>query len=818
MKPTEQPSRLAASVPLSPIAASSHSRGSLAWDAEAAAYLFETDVAQYRVVLGPGDEQNGLLFIEGRAGLPFANRPWLPLLRDAGMLLREPEGGVLPAGATHQRCELSELQHSIRGRTVCLRISESVNGATLRRKLELRLTGRALEIAVEATGGKPLEGFCGFSLGQIGPDDARRVPIPGLPEPLLVLEPDGFLGAFADRSGDASSYPPGGAFYRPDLNGVSRAIRETFYVTLSTEPLDPLPSLQRPPAPFRRDLERRIALDFFSEAPYAEDERILRLLHHYGLHDVLLIYRNWQQFGYERRDPLHYPANPERGTNEEFRQMLHTAADNGWLPALREEYSTMAVDSPYFSKQVIASWWDGKPRMGRGGRPSITAHRMLEFARLEATKIRHNYPTRAAFVDGHTAWNPEACYRQVDAVPGSPAGTEGRAVQHVGAVLDFLRETYDGPVIGASGAGPSRFDTFAAGMAEGVIRAVDGGADAPLIVDYELQEVRPSLIGIGAGTYRQFCGLATGERVDISRMDTDAYRITEIALGHTGYVGNYRMKPGPHGPAFPGGASVAAVREYYLLRSLQELAFDAPVRAVRYRFGPRMLSLREALLGNHDLRQAQLRIEYENGLTVWINRHRRDVWTVDASGERWELPPNGFVALSPQDRFIAYSALVAGQRADYCRSEAYTFLDTRSPQPRSLEGITTDGSVALLHSEVADRRDIVLVGARALTLDEDEYRLGERADARFSHVSESELEVTVMDSETGKPVQVSFPAFAPAWKSNQVEVLELHEGRWVPSRNAVAQTRNGLQMGRLRPGTSYRIIAPVTAPSRERRG
>ena len=42
-------------------------------------------------------------------------------------------------------------------------------------------------------------------------------------------------------------------------------------------------------------------LDYFSQNRYSEDERILRLIRLYGLEDVLLIYRNWQQFGYERR-------------------------------------------------------------------------------------------------------------------------------------------------------------------------------------------------------------------------------------------------------------------------------------------------------------------------------------------------------------------------------------------------------------------------------------------------------------------------------------------------------------------------------------
>ena len=81
-----------------------------------------------------------------------------------------------------------------------------------------------------------------------------------------------------------------------------------------------------------------MTLDFYSEAPYADDEQLLRMLQLYGLDDVLLIYRNWQHFGYGRRAPLLYPANPERGTNEEFRSLMRTCSEDGWLVALREEY------------------------------------------------------------------------------------------------------------------------------------------------------------------------------------------------------------------------------------------------------------------------------------------------------------------------------------------------------------------------------------------------------------------------------------------------------------------------------------------------
>lgn len=790
-----------------PLGAAAQSRSRLVWEAGSDSYLFETDVAQYRVVIGPADEQSGLLYIEGRIGTGEENRPWQPLLRSAGMLLREEEGGILPPGATHQRAELIALQHYARGRVLTLRYTELLEKRAWNRSLEIRQNGRSLEIVIDAPGGKPLEGYCGFSTGTLGPDDARVIQVPGLPDPLLRCGEDGFLAVYPERYlGGASSYPPGGAFYRCNAEGVSAPVRETFYLTLSTDPLDPLPALRRPAAPYRGMVEDRIALDFFSEASYAEDEHILGLLHHYGLNDILLIYRNWQQFGYEKRDPLLYPANPERGSNDAFRRMLHRAETNGWLVALREEYSTVATDSPYWSEDVLARWWDGQPRIGRGGSHAIAANRMLEFARLEATKISRNYPASAVFVDGHTAWNPEGCYRQVDSAPGAATSSEAAAVRQVEELLDFLRESHGGPVIGASGSGPVRFDTFAEGMAEAVVRGIEGGQRGPLLVDYELREVRSKLLGIGAGTYRQFCSLASGEPVDISRVDTDAYRATEIALGHTGYVGNYRVKPGPRGPAFPGGASVAAVREYYLLRALQELSLAAPVRAVRYRHEEELLDLREALLRGLDLSQAQIRIEYGGGLTVWVNRSEKERWRLEAEGAQWELPPHGFLALAPSRQFVAYSAIVSGQRTDFCRSAKYTFLDTRSANPRTVEGITTDGSVALLDSAVPGRRDVVLVGARQLKLGQEEYHLSERGDVRFRHISPGELEITVMDTETGKPLHVSWPAYSGAWKSGNLEVQELDGSQWQGSRCPITQVRTGPQLGRALPGSSYRIL------------
>lgn len=821
-------------VTLAPIGARGVTRGGLVQVEDGQSYLFTTDVAEYRIALGAPDERNGLLRIDGRlltspvgqaiqpaqaeaplpddeAGAPVEESgppqgaEWQPLLRAAGMLFREEEGAVLPPHATAERCELVEVRPSARGRILVLRYTERAEDRTLRRSVQVRLNGRSLEITVEAPGGRPGEGYCGFALGPLGPDVARFIHVPGLPDPLLPLPGGGFLGAYADRFlGRADSYPPGGAFYRTDTEGVSAPIAETFYLTLSDDPLDSLPALARPPAPYRAQVENRVTLDYFSEAPYEEDRELLSLLPEYGLQDVLLVYRNWQQFGYRCREPLFYPANPDRGSNEQFRRLLLAAQEAGWLVALRQEYATVTSDSPYWAEKALALWPDGLPRLSRcTGQYGVRPEAMLDFARLEATKIERNYRPSAVFVDGHTAWSPEGYFRQVTSTPHS--GGEAQAIRYVEGLLAFLRDVHEGPVIGSAGDGPVRFDTFSEGMAEAVVRGPDAGRTAPLIVDYELREVRPKLLGIGAGTYRQFSNHPTGEPVDSSRIDWDAYRATEIALGHAGYIGNYRIKPGPRGVPYPGGSAATVVREYYLLRALQELYLQAPVRSIAYRHGEEMLPLAEALRRGADLVQAQVRIEYGNGLTVWVNRSSRSNWIVEAEEARWELPPNGFLALAPRQKLVAYSALVGGNRADFCRCDLYTFVDVRGYHPRRVEEIATDGAVALLPGALPGRPDVVLAGARQAVLGEEEYRLSERGDVRISFLSDREVELTVMDTETGKHVHASWPAFTPAWSTGKFEVLERREGPWQPSRCQVNQTRSGPQLARALPGMSYCI-------------
>src|SRR5262249_40172151 len=133
----------------------------------------------------------------------------------------------------------------------------------------------------------------------------------------------GFLCAYVDRFlSHATSVPRGTAFYRASSDGSIAPIDETAYLTLGHDPLDGLPDLDRRRSPHCAELEHRIALDLWSDRPFAEDAERLAQLRRYGLRHLTIVYRNWQQFGHGERQPVHYPAHLERGRNEPLRGLI----------------------------------------------------------------------------------------------------------------------------------------------------------------------------------------------------------------------------------------------------------------------------------------------------------------------------------------------------------------------------------------------------------------------------------------------------------------------------------------------------------------
>lgn len=789
-------------------------RGTLRHDAAESGYIFTIGDVSYRVPTDGEAMQGGLLCIDGRIG----DAPWTPLLSEAGMLFRDAGGGVLSPPQARERLKVTEFRAVGRGKTLSLRYVETVESVTLRRALQIRLVGQTLVIQPQAGQTAGTRNYCGFSLGPLadgktGPSNpaSEEVSIPYCPEPLVVLPGQGFLGAYFDRlKSSANAAPRGTAFYRANSAGVVQAIQETIFLTLSRDPLAVLPRLPQPASPHRALLDTRLFLDLWSEARYSDDRARVEELARYGLRDICLVIQNWRHFGSDRRLPSHYPANPERGSNEEFRRLVETARDQGWLVAIAEEYAAISQDSAYWDPHAVAHHADGSFRPGIRQQWAIAADEMLGFARLEALQIRRNYGPNAAFLGANVAWHPEEMLHQVDLdAQNALSQTIDDAVGRAKQLAQFARSVYEGPVLGQGGEGPGRFDTYYAGYVDGVERRIEGGQAAPVIPDYELREVKPRMANYGMGLYGRFFPLRSGHAtIDPNEVNWDCYRATQIAYGHAGFLSTGSLPVDPQVKWTPCGRLDQAFTEYFMLRALQEQYLTAPVREVAYWTADGWLDLGQALMHRLDLTNAQLRIEYENGLTVWVNRHPRAEWSVRAGGDTYLLPPNGWLGWNAEPRLLTYSALASGGRADVMLCDAYRFFNARSSVARRIEGITTDGAAAVVRSAVPERWDLFLVGGRTLAEGVDLIKASERADFSVIHRSEREVELMLLDSESGRSCNVTLHYFSDDWHQTRLGLQERFEDGWRRAANQVQHTRRGVQIARMMPGVVYRLFLP----------
>jgi hypothetical protein len=95
---------------------------------------------------------------------------------------------------------------------------------------------------------------------------------------------------------------------------------------------------------------------------YADQAAQLRQAFQYGLTDAMVIWHNWQRWGYDYRLPDIYPPNPELGTLEEMQALVKTCKQAGVLFGVHDNYIDFYPDADGFSyERQIAFHSPGHP-------------------------------------------------------------------------------------------------------------------------------------------------------------------------------------------------------------------------------------------------------------------------------------------------------------------------------------------------------------------------------------------------------------------------------------------------------------------------
>jgi hypothetical protein len=225
----------------------------------------------------------------------------------------------------------------------------------------------------------------------------------------------------------------------------------------------------------------------------------------------------------------------------------------------------------------------------------------------------------------------------------------------------------------------------------------------PYLPHFDLLKMHPLTVDIGVPWTAQFFhdNKIWDKRENIVK-SIDQFIAATIAYGHMGWLVEEQ-----HGIR-------QACRSYYSLQQLQSRYLMEKPETIRYNGTKGLISSSEAFLSG-EWRRGQLQIRYENGLEVWVNGNKQENWSLKMNGERYLLPPFGWLSIQGKE-FLSGSLLEGGHRYDRVSSPAYIFLDGRGKY-RELDGIGSDGSVAARPLQNGEGLSITVIdGASRLVL------------------------------------------------------------------------------------------------------
>ncbi len=568
-----------------------------------------------------------------------------------------------------------------------------------------RLWRRSLVVDVQCTGGQ----IGAFVLGGTeGLDNAALVSVPyltgenagpcrGRPA-VIAARGDGpvFITAFLDHYRSNASrlffvnktgtrvVCNGGSRYLPRTDGVRNDCYERLFLTVSPHFADVLPNVPNPASPWRKTAAGYL-VTHHGARDREKDYRHWREVARYGMTDIVVLdhevgWRDeYESFTFRTR-----PA-PGKGGDEGQARYARRLSELGFRYGLYNNYTDFAPVNEFWNGDRVGrtpdnQWLTAWPRC-YSPRPLFAA----EYEEKLTPVIQKKFELTAGYCDVHTAITP---WRRVDydaRIPG--AGRMIGQFYAYGRILLHQQRVWNGPVYSEGGN-----HWWYAGLVTGN-KSDDRGCNLaldPWLVDFDLRKLHPLSCDVGFGKFNHF--MDDVEKVDRQEV-VDRFLAGTVAFGHAGEFFNHPRRVTPR-----------AVHGYYMLRALQARYGRSTVVAIRYAGpGGRLLDTDRAVTTGA-YKRSQVRVRYENGLTVWVNGNRKDTWPIPGG----VLPPNGFAAKSASGDLSVFSGLRDGRRADYVDAPAYTYVNGRGTTA-VFPAAAADGVLVILKKD-GGRRELIPVG------------------------------------------------------------------------------------------------------------
>ena len=476
----------------------------------------------------------------------------------------------------------------------------------------------------------------------------------------------------------------GGCTYVPKSDGKRNPLHERWFITVSRQFEEVLPSVPVPKTILPQDTLKDLVWYPISnlapsEETYVESYERLLNLKEWGLDQLLVIHPASIWCDNSSNSTLSLNAAPLKGGDDALSEYLEALVDLGYVFSLYSNYRDISPLNEKWSPDQAALSNDGNPAPTAPGAYLFKPSQALSSAAEHIASITSKFNSPSIFLGIHTAsppWERIDCDSRLE----HAAGFLNTLYAEQNILASISRHTL------AIGEGGSHW--LYPGLLHGYTGRQSGSepCKSPLLVDFALRFLHPLQIGAGLGSPEQFFGakIPLDEKHSTSSY-LDRYLATTVAYGHAAYL-----------PAVEEWGLPTIIKTYYLLQKLQACYLAQKVNSIRYHQNGNYLDATEALIsGSYE--QSQVEISYENGLKIFVNGSWSDDWALEHAGETFNLPPASFWAHSP-DGLLVYSADSGKGRIDYANCPEYLYCDTRGTQ-MDLGPISLDGAALVRHKE-----------------------------------------------------------------------------------------------------------------------
>jgi len=461
-------------------------------------------------------------------------------------------------------------------------------------------------------------------------------------------------------------YSGGGTYYIPKTNGKRNDCHERLFLTISPRFEEVLPEIPNPVSRWR-DVAARYLVCYYAVKDRDADYLYWKKNARYGMNKVIML--DWETCWRDGAESFTFrtAAAPGKGGDGNLKEYISKVQDLGLRYALYNNYVDFAPVNALWDEDMLI-------RMPTGGwqqawfrtycpKPAKVVKLSREISSINQDKFN---PT-AAGPDVHTAVSPWSRVDFDERMPG--AGTMLTQYYSYGQLLYEQQEIWNGPVY-------SECDNnyYYAGLTTGS-GACEHGYNfdkEPWLVDFYIRKMQPISC---------HWALGLGERTDGG---CDRFFTKTIAFAQPGgFLGGWRHEFDHY-----------MISGYYMIQQLQSSYCQALIKDISYADKKGKLLDVSTAIATGSLDRSQIRLEYDNGLVVWVNGHNENNWKTPEA----ILPPSGYYAHNQDGSLVVFSALNNGHRVDYVHSPAYDYIDGRGEWLETPWG-ASDGQLIILKNE-----------------------------------------------------------------------------------------------------------------------